>query len=112
QPGTKRDRPGLERALGLVESGRAQGIVVAKLDRFGRSVPHLGQLLDLLATHDAALFTVAEGIDTSGRAGRMIATILSAIAEFEVARIGETWYSARLNAVERGVWVRWQVPLG
>jgi len=112
QPGTKRDRPGLERALGLIEASRAQGVVVAKLDRFGRSVPHLGQLLDLLARHDAALFTVAEGIDTSGRAGRMIATILSAIAEFEVSRIGETWFQARENAVSRGVWVRWTVPLG
>ena len=95
-----------------IVSGESAGIVVAKLDRFGRSVPHLGELLAILDDHDAALFTVAEGLDTSGNTGRMIATILSAVAEFEVNRQSESWFVARKNAVERGVFVGGNVPLG
>jgi DNA invertase Pin-like site-specific DNA recombinase len=112
QSGKLRHRPGLDAAMDAVTSGQAQGIVVAKLDRFGRSAPHLGELLEILTAHDAALFTVAEGLDTSGHTGRMIATILSAVAEFEVSRHTENWYVARRNAVERGVFVGGAVPLG
>jgi DNA invertase Pin-like site-specific DNA recombinase len=112
QSGKKRHRPGLDLAIDRVRSGQSEGVIVAKLDRFGRSVSHLGELLDILAAHDAALFTVAEGIDTSGRAGRMIASIMSAVAEFEVHRQGESWYVARANAVERGVYVGGTVPFG
>lgn len=112
QSGKKRHRPGLDRAISRIQTGASEGIIVAKLDRFGRSVTHLGELLDILAAHDAALFTVAEGIDTSGRAGRMIASIMSAVAEFEVHRQGESWFVARSNAVERGVYVGGTVPLG
>lgn len=112
QSGKKRHRPGLDQAIERVQRGESDGIVVAKLDRFGRSVAHLGELLDILAAHDAALFTVAEGIDTSGKAGRMIASIMSAVAEFEVHRQGESWFVARSNAVGRGVFVGGTVPLG
>jgi site-specific DNA recombinase len=112
QSGKLRHRPGLDAAMELVTSGEVQGIVVAKLDRFGRSAPHLGELLEILSTQDAALFTVSEGLDTSGNTGRMIATILSAVAENEVNRYTDNWYVARRNAVERGVFVGGTVPLG
>lgn len=112
QSGKKLHRPGLDEAMAQVTAGESDGIIVAKLDRFGRSVTHLGELLDQLAAHGGALFTVAEGIDTSGRAGRMIASIMSAVAEFEVHRQGESWFVARTNAVDRGVFVGGTVPLG
>lgn len=112
QSGKQRHRPGLDAAMERIRSGVSGGIVVAKLDRFGRSVPHLGELLAILDEHDAALFTVSEGLDTSGNTGRMIATILSAVAEFEVNRVSESWQVARRNAVERGVFVGGNVPIG
>ncbi len=112
QSGKLRHRPGLDAAMERVQSGVSGGIVVAKLDRFGRSVPHLGELLAILDENDAALFTVAEGLDTAGTTGRMIATILSAVAEFEVNRQSESWHTARQNAVERGVFVGGTVPIG
>ena len=58
EPGTRRDRPGLAGAMGDVEVG-AEGVVVARLDRFGRSVPHLGALVEQMGAQGAALFTVA-----------------------------------------------------
>lgn len=108
EPGTRRDRPGL---LAALEDPHA-GVVVARLDRFGRSVPHLAALIEQLAERGAALFTVAEGINTAGPTGRMLATILSAIAEFDLARIRENWRAARAAAVERGMFVGGTVPMG
>lgn len=112
QPGTKRDRPGLRDVMERAVGGEVKGIVVARLDRFGRSVPHLAELVEQLSDAGAGLFTVAEGIDSRGRTGRMVLQILSAIAEFEVARIGENWIAARSNAVSRGVYVGGTLPLG
>ena len=108
EPGTRRDRPGLLAAM----QESCDGIVVARLDRFGRSVPHLGALIEQLAARGAALHTVAEGINTAGPTGRMLATILSAIAEFDLSRIKDNWHAARANAIDRGVFVGGTVPAG
>lgn len=107
EPGTRTDRPGLLEAM---QTG--DGVVVARLDRFGRSVPHLAALIEELAGRGAALHTVAEGINTAGPTGRMLATILSAIAEFDLSRIRENWRAARSHAVDRGHYVGGTVPLG
>src|SRR5216684_1876071 len=40
------DRPGLERALGLLKSGKAEALLVVKLDRLTRSVSDLGRLVE------------------------------------------------------------------
>ncbi|MGI8461139.1 MAG: recombinase family protein [Solirubrobacterales bacterium] len=112
QPGSRLERPGLTRIMERVEAGDTKGVVVAKLDRFGRSVVHLAGLIDRLRAADAALFTVEEGIDTSGPTGRLIADILGAIAEWELGRIRDNWDTARLAAVERGVHVSGQTPSG
>jgi DNA invertase Pin-like site-specific DNA recombinase len=112
QPGSKAERPGLIAAMGQVKSGAAEGIVVAKLDRFGRSVLHQAQLLRELQEAGGQLFTVAEGIDTGGATGNLIATILGAIAEWELERIRTQWQSAQSSALERGIHVSGHTPAG
>lgn len=111
QPGSRVDRPGLRRAMELVKSGAAEGIAVAKLDRFGRSVVHLGQLVEELQAVDGALISVSEGVDTSGHTGRLIANILTAIGEWELGRIRENWASARAAASARGAYLA-EAPVG
>jgi site-specific DNA recombinase len=112
QPGSRLERPGLTAAMSLVESGQAGGIIVAKLDRFGRSVVHLAGLIDRLRAADGALFSVAEGIDTRGPTGKLIADILGAIAEWELGRIRDNWAAARQAAVDRGIHIAHTVPPG
>jgi site-specific DNA recombinase len=112
QPGSRLERPGLTRIMDRVEAGKTEGVVVAKLDRFGRSVTHLAGLIDRLRSADAALFSVAEGIDTRGATGKLIADILAAIAEWELGRIRDNWNAARSAAVERGVHVAGRTPTG
>jgi DNA invertase Pin-like site-specific DNA recombinase len=111
QPGSRRDRPGLMRAMELVRSGKAEGICVAKLDRFGRSIVHQGQLVAELREAGGALLTVAEGIDTRGHTGNLVANILGAIAEWELDRIRENWAAARAAASERGAYLA-EAPVG
>lgn len=111
QPGSHAERPGLIRAMDLVESGAAEGIVVAKLDRFGRSVVDLGQLVARLRDANAALISVSEGVDTSTSTGRLITTILVSIGEWELDRIASQWAGARSAAAERGVYLA-EAPVG
>jgi site-specific DNA recombinase len=111
QPGSRADRPGLNRAMQLVREGSAQGIVVAKLNRFGRSVANQGKLVRELRESGGALFSVAEGVDTSGPTGNLIANILVAISEWELDRIREQWAEARAEAESRGVYLA-EAPVG
>lgn len=112
QPGSRVDRPGLSEVMARVESGHVQGVVVAKLDRFARSVVDLAGLIERIRTAGGSLFTVAEGIDTRGPTGKLIADILGAIAEWELGRIRDNWQVARAAAVERGVHISGRVPVG
>lgn len=89
--GVKRSRTGLDHLMTLVR-GRAIGaVLVYKLDRLGRSLPHLVQLIGEFDAHGVALVCTSQGIDTSDAnpAGRLVAHILMAIAQFERALISD-----------------------
>jgi site-specific DNA recombinase len=83
------NRPGLRRVLSLVESGKVQAIIVAKLDRLTRSVKDLCELLALLERKGVALISVAESLDTGSAAGRLVITIMGAVSQWEREAIGE-----------------------
>jgi len=87
--GKSLSRPGLQRLLGLVNGGRVQGVIVAKLDRLTRSVKDLCQLLDLFERRSVALVSVAESLDTGSAAGRLVITIMGAVSQWEREAIGE-----------------------
>lgn len=112
QPGSKANRPGLNAAMERIESGATGGLVVARLDRFGRSVHDSANLLARIRAADGVLCTVAEGIDTSGYMGKFLADLFSALGELELARIRENWDTARKSAVARGIHVAGRVPTG
>lgn len=83
------DRPGLTRALEMLEAGGADGLLVAKLDRLTRSVRDLGVLLDRGFRDRWALLSVAEQVDTRSAAGRLVLNVLCSVAEWEREAIGE-----------------------
>jgi site-specific DNA recombinase len=112
QPGSKADRPGLIDAMERIESGKTEGVVVARLDRFGRSVQDTANLLERIRGANGVLCTVAEGIDTSGYMGKFLAQLFTVLAELELDRIRENWNTARRSAVDRGIHVSGKVPTG
>jgi site-specific DNA recombinase len=110
--GGQMSRPAFDRFLGLVASGSADGLIVAKLDRFARS--NVGALAAVEAIEDAGgtLISVNEQLDASTGAGRFLRSILFAAAQWERERIGEQWFSARSSAVERGIHITPHIPAG
>jgi DNA invertase Pin-like site-specific DNA recombinase len=111
QPGTKYERPELQRALEMVERGEADGIVVAKLNRLARSVVDGRRVLQRLRDASGSLVIVEEGLDTTTPVGRAMFSILLAFAELEVETIRDTWAVQRADAVDRGVQVA-RAPIG
>lgn len=76
-------RDGLAAALAMVEAGEADGVLVAKLDRLTRSVRDLGDLVDRAERGGWALVSVAEQLDTSTAAGRLVLNVLGAVSQWE-----------------------------
>ena len=83
------NRPGLQRLLGLVNSGKVEAVIIAKLDRLTRSVKDLCNLLELFEKRGVALISVAESLDTASAAGRLVITIMAAVSQWEREAIGE-----------------------
>jgi DNA invertase Pin-like site-specific DNA recombinase len=83
------NRPGLQRLLTLVDSGKVEAVIIAKLDRLTRSVKDLCSLLELFEKRSVALISVAESLDTASAAGRLVITIMAAVSQWEREAIGE-----------------------
>jgi len=89
--GTTFSRTGLDRLMTLVRRKKIDLIVCHKLDRLGRSLPHLAQMIGEFEANGVALFIPGQGIDTrqANPAGRLQMHILMAVADFERALISE-----------------------
>lgn len=85
--GVAKKRPGL--ALLMKDIREGDTVVVWKLDRFGRSVMDLLTRLEKLTAMGVGFKSLTEGIDTRTAIGRLLITVLGAIAEFERALIAE-----------------------
>jgi site-specific DNA recombinase len=83
------NRPGLQRLLDLINAGKVDTVIVAKLDRLTRSVKDLCGLLELFEKRKVALVSVAESLDTGSAAGRLVITIMGAVSQWEREAIGE-----------------------
>src|ERR1017187_1410042 len=83
------NRPGLQRLMELVNGGKVQAVIVAKLDRLTRSVKDLCGLLEMFEKRKVALISVAEALDTGSAAGRLVITIMGAVSQWEREAIGE-----------------------
>lgn len=110
--GQRVERPGLDHALARAETGVSEGIVVAKIDRFARSLLGALELIKRLDAAGAQFVSVAEGIDPRTPSGKMLQRLMLILAEFELDRIRDSWSDARRRAVERGVHVSSAPPVG
>lgn len=87
QSGAKASRPAWDELRNILEPGDV--LVVWKLDRAGRSVKHLVDLVEDLRERGIGFKSVTEGIDTTTPGGRLVFHIFAAMAEFERDLIGE-----------------------
>jgi DNA invertase Pin-like site-specific DNA recombinase len=103
--GGTHERPGLERAIDRALNGETGGIVSANIDRFSRTTELGLRELRRLEAADARLAFVLEDIDTATVYGKMIYTILLAVAEAFLANIKANWVIAKSRAVARGAYI-------
>jgi DNA invertase Pin-like site-specific DNA recombinase len=94
------DRGALNDALGALTSGDV--LVVWKLDRLGRSLAHLMQIISRLEADAVGFRSLSEAIDTTTACGRLLFHVVGAIAEFERRLISERTIAGMAAARARG----------
>lgn len=98
--GAKVDRPGLAAALSTCRPGDT--LVVWKLDRLGRSLPHLVETVRDLVARGVGFQSLQESIDTTTSGGKLIFHIFASLAEFERDLIRERTNAGLSAARARG----------
>lgn len=83
------NRPGLAMALELLEAGKADVLVAAKLDRLSRSVLDFASMVETARRQGWALVVLDVGADTSTPAGEMLVNVMAAFAQYERRLIGQ-----------------------
>lgn len=86
---SKDTRPQKELVLRKLRLGEADGVAFIALDRWGRTMSELVLELEEFSKSDKSMISLKEGLDLSTAAGRMMAHVLAAMANFERDRIRE-----------------------
>ncbi|WP_175623506.1 recombinase family protein [Chryseobacterium schmidteae] len=98
--GAKKERPQLKKLLEQIRKGDV--VVVYKLDRLGRSLKHLLEIVEVLNSKNVALQSLHDNIDTTTPQGRLFFNISASFAEFEKDLIRERTKAGLEAARERG----------
>jgi DNA invertase Pin-like site-specific DNA recombinase len=98
--GARDDRPGLQQALAYVQPGDC--LIVWKLDRLGRSLPHLLQIVTTLHTQGVAFRSLTEQMDTTTPQGAFLFSVFGALAQYERALTQERIKAGLAAAKRRG----------
>ena len=100
--GVRADRPQLAKLMAALDAGDI--LVVTKLDRLGRSTRELLELIERIGKVGAAFRSLGDPLfDTTSSQGRLLSTLLAAIAEFERELIRERTGDGRKRAMANGV---------
>jgi DNA invertase Pin-like site-specific DNA recombinase len=87
--GTKTSRPALDELMADAKKRKMDIVLVWRFDRFARSVSHLLQALETFRTVGIEFVSITEQLDTSTPTGKMVFTVLAAVAELERSLIAE-----------------------
>ena len=103
--GAKANREELDRLMHLLRRNKVDVVACFKLDRLGRSLPHLAQIISELDHHNVAIVATSQGIDTNhdSPARRLQMHVLMAVAEFERTLIVERVRAGQAAAKAKGV---------
>ncbi len=100
--GSKEDRAELNRLMADAHHRRFDAVVVWKFDRFARSVSHLLRALETFKALGIDFVSLSEQVDTSTPTGKMVFTVLGAVAELERSLIAERVRAGIKNARAKG----------
>jgi len=100
--GSKVRRPELDRLMADAQRHQFDVVIVWKFDRFARSVSHLLRALETFQALGIDFVSLSESLDTSTPAGKMVFTVLGAVAELERSLIVERVKAGLRNARAKG----------
>lgn len=100
--GSKDKRPELDKLLGMVKKRQVDCVIVWKLDRFGRSMKHLVNMLDEFEKLGVSFISYQENLDFTCPTGKLMFHIIAAMAEFEKELIRERVKAGLSNARSKG----------
>jgi DNA invertase Pin-like site-specific DNA recombinase len=100
--GSKESRPELDRLMADAHRRRFDTVIVWKFDRFARSVSHLLRALETFKALGIDFVSLSEQVDTSTPTGKMVFTVLGAVAELERSLIAERVRAGIRNARAKG----------
>lgn len=98
--GSRRTRPELDRMLEQLRDGDV--VTVTKYDRLARSLKDLLEIVETIRERGAGFRSLAEDIDTTTPAGRLVFHVFASIAQFERERISERTMEGLASARKRG----------
>lgn len=101
--GTKDSRPELNRLMADAHRRRFDAVIVWRFDRFARSVSHLLRALETFKSLGIEFVSLSEQVDTSTPMGKMVFTVVGAVAELERSLIVERVRCGLRNARAKGV---------
>lgn len=112
--GSIRGRHDFQRMMGDVinEKDSVSYVLVFKLSRFGRNAADVLKSVQLLRDYEVNLVSVNDGIDSSTSGGRLMLSILSAVAEMEKENITVQFSAGKLHKFKKGGWAGGTVPYG
>jgi len=99
---TLANRPALRDALEMLDSGAAEVLVAAKLDRLSRSVVDFGALVERAKRRGWSLVVLDADVDTTTPAGEFMANVLVSAAQYERRLIGQRTAAAHRQRRARG----------
>jgi DNA invertase Pin-like site-specific DNA recombinase len=100
--GAKERRPQLDRLIADAHKRKFEVVIVWKFDRFARSVSHLLRALENFRALGIEFVSLSEQVDTSTPTGKMVFTVLGAVAELERSLIAERVRAGLRNARAKG----------
>lgn len=106
-------RPAFQKMLSDIKNGmEVDYILVYKLSRFGRNAADILSSLEFVQSYDVNLICAEEGIDSSQASGRLLISVLSAVAEIERENILEQTMNGRKEKARQGKWNGGFAPYG
>ena len=107
-------RPEFQRMLDDISSQKdgIEAVLVFKLSRFGRNAADVLKSIQFLDDYDIYLVSVEEGIDSSTQGGRLMLSLLSAVAEIERVNIRDQFMAGKRQSVRDGGWGGGPIPYG
>lgn len=101
--GSRDDRPELAKLMSLAKRRQIDAVLVWKLDRLGRSLKHLVNVIDELESVGVAFISLRDNLDFSTSAGRLLFGVIASMAQFERDLIRERVKAGMANAKRKGV---------